>query len=92
VIAPVIINLIACEGSDWLERPETYKKWQLRNIQAGFEQLPLDLEIVNECKKKLRNGYDKRFFIEEDGNWMLHGWKGKIRHAFSTWKPKADNE
>lgn len=90
VIAPIIINLIACEGSDWLERPETYKNWQLRNVRAGFEQLPLDLDIVNECKTKLRNGYDKRFFIEEDGKWMLQGWKGKIRHAFSTWKPKSE--
>ncbi|KAJ4772786.1 hypothetical protein LUZ62_057043 [Rhynchospora pubera] len=90
VIGPILINLIACGGSDWLERPETYKNWQLRNVRAGFEQLQLDPEVVKECRKKLRNGYDNRFFIEEDGNWMLQGWKGKIRYAISTWKPKAD--
>ncbi|KAJ3688204.1 hypothetical protein LUZ61_017368 [Rhynchospora tenuis] len=92
VIGPVLINLIACGGSDWLERPETYKRWQLRNERAGFEQLPLDQEVVKECRKKLKNGYDKRFFIEDDGNWMLQGWKGKVRYAFSTWKPKAELE
>ncbi|KAJ1695478.1 hypothetical protein LUZ63_012176 [Rhynchospora breviuscula] len=48
-LAPDIINLIACEGSDWLERPETYKNWQLRNVRAGFEQLPLDPDVVNKC-------------------------------------------
>lgn len=90
VIAPIIINLIACEGTDWLERPETYKNWQRRNVRAGFEQLPLDPDVLSECRKKLRNGYDKRFFIGEDSNWMLQGWKGKIRYAFSTWKPKEE--
>ncbi|KAJ3687694.1 hypothetical protein LUZ61_016858 [Rhynchospora tenuis] len=89
LLAPVIINLIACEGSDWLERPETYKKWQLRNARAGFEQLQLDPVVVNECQKKLRYGYDKRFFVEEDGKWLLQGWKGRIRYALSTWKPTA---
>ncbi|KAI3961622.1 hypothetical protein MKX01_029953 [Papaver californicum] len=29
-------NIIACEGSERVERPETYKQWQLRNIKAGF--------------------------------------------------------
>jgi len=29
-------NVIACEGLDRVERPETYKKWQLRNHRAGL--------------------------------------------------------
>ncbi|KAJ4772787.1 hypothetical protein LUZ62_057044 [Rhynchospora pubera] len=91
LLAPVIINLIACEGSDWLERPETYKKWQLRNARAGFEQLELDPVVVNECREKLRYGYDKRFFVDEDGKWLLQGWKGRIRYALSTWKPTGNS-
>ncbi|KAI4339185.1 hypothetical protein MLD38_024150 [Melastoma candidum] len=40
------MNVIACEGSERIERPETYKQWQMRNTRAGFRQLPLNREIV----------------------------------------------
>ena len=29
------MNVIACEGSERVERPETYKQWQVRNIELG---------------------------------------------------------
>ncbi|KAJ6755357.1 SCARECROW-LIKE PROTEIN 14 [Salix purpurea] len=35
------MNVIACEGSERVERPETYKQWQVRNMRAGLKQLPL---------------------------------------------------
>ncbi|KAJ1690026.1 hypothetical protein LUZ63_014181 [Rhynchospora breviuscula] len=81
-------NLIACEGSTWIERPETYKQWHQRTLRAGFEQLPLDPTIVKKCKETLRKFYDKRFFEEEDGDWFLMGWRGRILYGLSTWKPK----
>ncbi|OEL17523.1 Scarecrow-like protein 9 [Dichanthelium oligosanthes] len=28
------LNVIACEGADRVERPETYKQWQARNQRA----------------------------------------------------------
>ncbi|KAJ3688346.1 hypothetical protein LUZ61_017510 [Rhynchospora tenuis] len=72
-----IINIVACEGSDWIEKPETLKQWQRRNIQAGFEQLPVNLNIVKECKNLVRDGYDNRYFVQEDDGWLLQGWKGR---------------
>ncbi|KAL0460345.1 UNVERIFIED_CONTAM: Scarecrow-like protein 14 [Sesamum latifolium] len=36
------MNIIACEGTERVERPETYKQWQVRNQRAGFRQLELD--------------------------------------------------
>jgi GRAS domain family len=85
---PDIINIVACEGSDWIERPETLKQWQRRNLQAGFEQLPVDPDIVKECNNLVRNFYDKRFFIDEDDNWLLQGWKGRVLTGVTAWKPK----
>nr|CAB3463636.1 unnamed protein product [Digitaria exilis] len=35
------MNIIACEGAERTERPETYKQWQARCLKAGFEQLDL---------------------------------------------------
>lgn len=47
------INVIACEGSERIERPETYKKWHHRNLTAGFEQLPLNPVTIN-IKNRVR--------------------------------------
>ncbi|KAM0953338.1 putative transcription factor GRAS family [Dioscorea sansibarensis] len=46
------LNVIACEGLERVERPETYKQWQARNLRAGFEQLPLTPELVRRAVSK----------------------------------------
>ncbi|XP_062084981.1 scarecrow-like protein 14 [Humulus lupulus] len=82
-----IMNVIACEGLERVERPETYKQWQLRNTRAGFRQLPLDMELVKRMKAIVKHGYHRDFVVEEDSNWMLQGWKGRILCASSCWVP-----
>ncbi|XP_078170208.1 scarecrow-like protein 9 [Carex rostrata] len=88
IMARQMINLIACEGHAWVERPETYKQWHLRNLRAGFEQVPVDPHIIEVCKKKFKEIHDKRYFVEEESYWLLQGWRGKTLHAISTWRPK----
>ncbi|PQQ11735.1 scarecrow-like protein 30 [Prunus yedoensis var. nudiflora] len=82
-----VINVIACEGSRRFERPETYKQWQFRNKRAGFRQLPLDQEILKKVRSMVTSEYHKDFVVDEDGMWVLQGWKGRIIHAISYWKP-----
>ncbi|XP_073271434.1 scarecrow-like protein 14 [Primulina huaijiensis] len=84
-----VTNIIACEGSERVERPETYKQWQARNVRAGFRQLPLDHEIVKHVKNKVKREYHKDFSVDEDGMWMLQGWKGRVIHGLSYWKPTS---
>nr|AWJ68060.1 GRAS4 [Tamarix hispida] len=81
------LNVVACEGWERVERPETYKQWQVRIMRAGFKQLPLDPEIKNKAIEKVRTRYHKDFVIGEDSRWLLQGWKGRIVYALSTWKP-----
>ncbi|CBI16109.3 unnamed protein product, partial [Vitis vinifera] len=78
-----IMNIIACEGSERFERPETYKQWQIRNVRAGLRQLPLDQEIVTNVRSTVKLDYHKDFVVDEDGGWMLQGWKGRIIYAIS---------
>ncbi|KAK9940557.1 hypothetical protein M0R45_017212 [Rubus argutus] len=80
-----VLNVVACEGSERIARPETYKQWQARNIRAGFRQLPLDREVVNKIKGKVKQGYCSDFVVDEDGCWMLQGWKGRTMFAASCW-------
>ncbi|KAL8551995.1 hypothetical protein ACS0TY_000885 [Phlomoides rotata] len=81
------MNVIACEAAERIERPETYKQWQFRNMRAGFEQLPLDKEIVKLARHRVKSIYHKDFVIDEDGQWLLQGWKGRIIYALSSWRP-----
>lgn len=80
------MNVIACEAAERIERPETYKQWQVRNMRAGFKQLPLNEEIMNMSKDRVK-AYHKDFVIDEDSRWLLQGWKGRIVYALSTWRP-----
>jgi hypothetical protein len=79
------LNVIACEGTERIERPETYKQWQLRNLRAGFRQLPLNEEIMKRARYKVKNSYHRDFLVDEDNKWMLQGWKGRIIIALSAW-------
>lgn len=81
------MNVIACEGLARVERPETYKQWQVRTVRAGFRQIPLDQDIFKRVKHTVRMEYHKDFIIDLDGQWMLQGWKGRVIHALSCWVP-----
>ncbi|KAL4587296.1 hypothetical protein LXL04_000164 [Taraxacum kok-saghyz] len=35
-----IMNVVACEGWERIERPETYKQWHVRNLRAGYNGSP----------------------------------------------------
>lgn len=84
-----ILNVVACEGLERLERPETYKQWQVRIQRAGFVQLPLNRNILSKSRDKVKTFYHKDFGVDEDGKWMLLGWKGRILHALATWRPST---
>ncbi|RAL46167.1 hypothetical protein DM860_006321 [Cuscuta australis] len=87
VLAREMLNVIACEGTERVDRPETYRQWQVRSLRAGLQPLPLDQEIVKGVREKVKSEYNKNFTMDEDGNWLLQGWKGKVLHAVSCWKP-----
>ncbi|CDP14104.1 unnamed protein product [Coffea canephora] len=87
VIGREVMNVIACEGTERIERPDSYKQWQVRNQRAGFKQLPLNSEIMREIRAKVKSYYNKDFLIDADGAWMLQGWKGRVIYALSCWKP-----
>ncbi|XP_061368445.1 scarecrow-like protein 34 [Gastrolobium bilobum] len=81
------INVIACEGFERLERPETYKQWEVRNTRAGFKHLPLNEELMAKFRTKFKEWYHRDFVFDVDNNWMLQGWKGRILYACTCWVP-----
>jgi hypothetical protein len=85
ILGGCVFNAIACEGSERVERPETYKQWQVRGHRAGLKQLPLNPNTVKYLSTKVKDGYHKDFVVDVDQQWLLQGWKGRILYAMSTW-------
>ncbi|KAE8680448.1 scarecrow-like protein 14-like [Hibiscus syriacus] len=82
-----IMNVVACEGIERVERPKTYKQWQARTLRAGFKPIPLDEVLVKKVKNLVQSNYNRDFILDVDGRWMLQGWKGRALIALSCWKP-----
>eukprot|EP00250_Pteridium_aquilinum_P022219 c25328_g1_i4 orf=629-2587(-) len=83
-----IVNIVACEGAERVERLETYKQWQACIKRAGFAQLPFPPTILSRSRSYLKQHYHKDFMLYDDANgWLLVGWKGRANIALSAWKP-----
>ncbi|CAH9111575.1 unnamed protein product [Cuscuta epithymum] len=91
VLGPVIANIVACEGMERLERPETYIQWQNRITRAGFRQMVLNPQIFKKIRDMAREGCHKDFLFAEDGHWVLQGWKGRILFGSSAWTTHNHN-
>ncbi|CAH9075078.1 unnamed protein product [Cuscuta epithymum] len=87
ILAREIMNVIGCEGMERLERPETYKQWESRNIRAGFKPMPMNTLLLKKLRQKVKDGYHKDFVFDEDRHWILQGWKGWIICATACWVP-----
>ena len=81
------MNVIAREGLERVERPETYRQCQVRISRAGFKLLPLNQEDISCFRAKIKAWYHKDFILDEDNHWILQGWKGRIVYASSSWVP-----
>ncbi|CAM0953648.1 unnamed protein product [Alopecurus aequalis] len=91
ILGPCALNVIACEGVDRVDRPETYKQWQVRSYKAGLRQLPLNPKIVKVVLDKSKNHYHKDVVIDVDHRWLLLGWKGRVVYAMSAWVASEDD-
>ncbi|GJN36331.1 hypothetical protein PR202_gb25180 [Eleusine coracana subsp. coracana] len=72
-----VLNVLACEGAERIERPESYKQWRMRILKAGFKQLPVNQAILNRSTEEKKKEYHEDFIIDEDSGWLLQGWKGR---------------
>jgi len=88
IVGRDILNVVACEGLERVERPEPYRQWQSRTMRAGFQQVPISAEF-QDIVRKLMTEFHPKYGIGEDGNWFLIGWKERITHAITAWEPAS---
>jgi hypothetical protein len=83
-LARDIVNVIACEGPERVERHELLGKWKSRFMMAGFEQFPLS-SYVNNVIRTLLRCYSKHYSLVEKDGAMLLGWKERNLISASAW-------
>ncbi|KAF3453548.1 hypothetical protein FNV43_RR03988 [Rhamnella rubrinervis] len=83
-LARDIVNVIACEGKERVERHELFGKWKSRFSMAGFQQYPLS-SYVNAVIKSLLGCYSEHYTLVEKNGAMLLGWKDRNLISASAW-------
>ncbi|KAL7181302.1 hypothetical protein ACSBR1_040224 [Camellia fascicularis] len=82
-----ICNVVACEGSDRIERHETLAQWRALFGSAGFESVHLGSNAFKQASMLLAlfNGGDG-YRVEENGGCLMLGWQTRPLIATSAWK------
>ncbi|KAL8462636.1 hypothetical protein ACS0TY_032810 [Phlomoides rotata] len=83
-LARDIVNIVACEGKERVERHELFGKWRLRFMMAGFRQFPLS-SYVNSVIRGLLRCYSEHYTLVEKDGGMLLGWKDRNLVSASAW-------
>lgn len=84
-LARDVVNVIACEGRERVERHELLGKWKSRFKMAGFSPYPLS-SLVNATIKTLLENYSHKYRLEERDGALYLGWRSRDLVASCAWK------
>ncbi|KAK9691266.1 hypothetical protein RND81_09G185700 [Saponaria officinalis] len=84
-LARDVVNLIACEGVERVERHELLGKWRSRFTMAGFKPYSLST-LVNSTIKTLLKSYCDRYRLEERDGALYLGWMNRDLVASCAWQ------
>ncbi|EFJ35521.1 GRAS family protein [Selaginella moellendorffii] len=81
-----LLNTLACEGEERVERPEGYKQWQELMRGAGFEGYEIKRHVYAGAKKMLATYSNAReYSVGRSGNWILLRRNRQVLIAISNW-------
>lgn len=84
-LARDIINVVACEGEERIERYEVAGKWRARMSMAGFNPRPISGNVYDEIQKLIKQ-YSDRYKVREETGALHFGWEDKMLILSSAWK------
>ena len=84
-LARDIVNIIACEGEERIERYEVAEKWRSRMTMTGFSAYPLSVNVKDTVKSLLHQSYCNSYKTKEEGGAMYFGWLDRILIVTSAW-------
>ncbi|KAF8390694.1 hypothetical protein HHK36_025221 [Tetracentron sinense] len=86
IFAPEIRNIVACEGTERLERHERLEKWRKLMEGKGFKGVPLSANAVTQSKILLGLYTCDGYRLTEDNGCLLLGWQDRALIAASAWR------
>lgn len=84
-VARDIVNIIACEGDERVERHELFGKWKARFSMAGFVPLLLSPSVIDSVRTLLKD-FNKDYRIEQTDVAINLAWKSKVMCTSSAWR------
>ncbi|CAI0437418.1 unnamed protein product [Linum tenue] len=84
-LAREVVNIIACEGAERVERHELLGKWRSRFTMAGFKPYPLSSH-VNGTIKALLGEYSGKYTLEEKDGALYLGWMDRHLVSSCAWR------
>lgn len=84
-LARDIVNIVACEGEERIERYEVAGKWRARMMMAGFDSCPIS-PSVNGSIRELIKKYSDRYKVREETGAMHFGWEDRVLIVASAWR------
>lgn len=84
-LAGEIVNIVACEGAERVERHEPFGKWRSRFRMAGFSPFPLSSH-VNAAIKPLMQKYSDKYTLEERDGALFLGWRNQPVIFSCAWR------
>ncbi|CAM8893558.1 unnamed protein product [Rhodiola kirilowii] len=84
-VARDIVNMIACEDAERVERHELLGKWRSRLSMAGFTQHPMS-PTVTKVVKNMLNDYNENYKLTEDKGALILSWMNRAMSTSSAWR------
>eukprot|EP01018_Ginkgo_biloba_P011335 Gb_02264 [translate_table: standard] len=84
-LARDMVNIIACEGAERVERHEVLGKWKSRLTMAGFKPYPLSSHVNCTIKSLMESSSENYRIVEKDEALYL-GWLDRYLIVASAWK------
>ncbi|KAE7995256.1 hypothetical protein FH972_000075 [Carpinus fangiana] len=84
-VARDIVNMIACEDAERVERHELLGKWRSRLSMAGFAPYPLSSSVTHVVKDLLKD-YNENFRLEKRDGALYLLWKNRSMATSSAWR------
>ncbi|KAG6607673.1 Scarecrow-like protein 1, partial [Cucurbita argyrosperma subsp. sororia] len=85
-LAKDIVNIVACEGEERVERYEVAGKWRARMTMAGFTSCSMSEKVTDPIRKLIMEEYCERFKMYEEMGTLHFGWEEKSLIVTSAWR------
>ncbi|KAJ4889600.1 Scarecrow-like protein 1 [Raphanus sativus] len=85
-LARDIVNVVACEGEERIERYEVAGKWRARMMMAGFSARPMSSRVTSSIQRLIKQEYCSKYKVKEEVGELLFCWGDKSLIVASAWR------